>query len=82
MSAMSRDRWQEISPYLDEVLSVPESERPAWLAKFQREKPDLAPIVEELLQEHAALNHEAFLSGHPPSPLEPTVPGETLAPHP
>jgi len=81
VSAISQDRWQEISPYLDEVLSLPDGERISWLARFHREKPDLAPIVEELLQEHAALKNEAFLSGHPPSPLEPSVAGETMGPY-
>ena len=63
MSSISQNRWQEISPYLDEVLSLPEGDRAAWVATFQREKPELGQLLEELLQEHVALKDEAFLSG-------------------
>jgi len=81
VSAISQDRWQQVSPYLDEALSLPDSERAAWLAEFHRTNPDLAKLVEELLQEHASLENEAFLSGRPPGPLDNSIASETLGPY-
>ena len=76
MSTISRNRWQEISPYLDEVLSLPEEERAAWLAGFERERPELGQILKELIQEHAVLSNEAFLCGESPGGFGMFVPGE------
>ena len=78
MSTISKDRWQEISPYLDEALSLPEEERAEWVATFHREKPELGRLLEELLQEHGTLRDEAFLSGQPLSGLGAFVPGEAV----
>ena len=78
MSTPSQDRWQEVSPYLDEVLCLPEDEQSGWLALFHHEKPDLAPLLEELLADHAELNRKAFLSGQPPSPFGTSTPGQSF----
>jgi eukaryotic-like serine/threonine-protein kinase len=78
VSTLNQDRWQEISPYLDEVLSLPDRERAAWLANFQSQNPGLAPLLRELLQEQVALDEEAFLSGQPVSPLETSSPGQIV----
>lgn len=63
MSTISGDRWQEVSPYLDEVLSLPEQERGARIACFESEKPELGRLLAELLHEHDTLKAEDFLSG-------------------
>ncbi len=60
MSTLSPDRWQEISRYLDEVLSLPEQERAKWFDSFRRQRPDLAELVQELLNEHSTLAKERF----------------------
>jgi serine/threonine-protein kinase len=54
-----------VSPYLDEALSLPESERAAWLESFRAERPDLVDFVQELLEEHQALNQAQFLERPP-----------------
>jgi len=77
VSTISRDRWQEISPFLDEVLSLPEEERAGWLARFQRERPELGALLKELLEEHVSLNHQEFLTGQPIKGLEAFLPGGT-----
>jgi eukaryotic-like serine/threonine-protein kinase len=81
VSTISRDRWQEISPHLDEALSLPEEERAAWVAMLQREKPELGRLLQELLAEHATLKDEAFLSGAPPGRSEVFVPGGSAGPY-
>jgi serine/threonine-protein kinase len=65
MSTLSPRQWQEISPYLDHALSLPEEERPAWLQSFRAEKPELAEILRQLLEEHRALADEHFLERMP-----------------
>ena len=65
MSTLSPDRWQEISPYLDQVLSLPEQERAAWVDTFRTQRPDLADLLQELLLEHSALAREHFLERGP-----------------
>ena len=65
MSTLSPGQWQEISPYLDHVLSLPEEEREGWLQSFRLEKPELAEILQQLLEEHRALADEHFLERMP-----------------
>jgi serine/threonine protein kinase/predicted hotdog family 3-hydroxylacyl-ACP dehydratase len=68
VSTLSPDRWQEVSPYLDHALSLPESERAVWLESFQAIKPELADLLKELLEEHRALAQEHFLERTPSLP--------------
>lgn len=65
MFTLSPEQWQEISPYLDHVLSLPEEEREGWLEKFRVEKTALAEVLLQLLEEHRALASEHFLEGMP-----------------
>jgi serine/threonine protein kinase/tetratricopeptide (TPR) repeat protein len=79
MSTLSHDRWQEISPYLDQVLSVPEEGRAAWLEFFRAKRPDLADLLQELLDEHSALAQEHFLERGPAGLLnEPFLAGQLV----
>jgi eukaryotic-like serine/threonine-protein kinase len=65
VSTLNPERWLEVSPYLDQALSIPESEHAAWLESFRTERPDLLDLVQELLQEHRDLNHAQFLERPP-----------------
>lgn len=65
MSTLKPEHWQEVSPYLDQALSLPEDERASWLEAFRAERPDLANLVQELLDEHRALANEQFLERSP-----------------
>lgn len=79
MSTLSHDRWQEISPYLDQVLSIPEQGRAAWLESFRAKRPDLADLLQELLDEHNALAQEHFLERGPAGlPNEPFLAGQPV----
>lgn len=78
MSILSQDRWQQISPHLDTVLSLSEGERADWVAAFRRDKPELADLLEELLMEQAVLVEKAFLAGQPNLPFETSYTGQTL----
>ena len=61
MSTLTPERWQEISPHLDVALSLPEDERPAWLANFRTQRPELADLLEKLLEEQRLAAQEQFL---------------------
>lgn len=77
--ALNPERWQEISPHLDEVLSLPEEDRADWLAAFRAQRPELADFLEKLLHEHRALADEHFLESETQQPTnEPSLTGVTL----
>jgi len=77
--ALNPERWQEISPHLDEALSLSEEDRADWLAAFRAHRPELADFLEKLLQEHRALADEHFLESETQKPTnEPSLTGEKL----
>jgi hypothetical protein len=65
MPALNPDRWQEVSPYLDEVLALPAEERADWLTSLRGRNPELASLVEALLADHRLLEEEHFLEHSP-----------------
>ncbi|MBV9608882.1 MAG: protein kinase, partial [Acidobacteria bacterium] len=81
MSSTSREWWNEISPYLDEVLEVPEGERGAWLASLREAQPSIAAQLETLLSEHDALAKENFLEQRAAWVQEPELAGQSLGPY-
>jgi serine/threonine protein kinase/tetratricopeptide (TPR) repeat protein len=74
----SPDRWQEVSPYLDEVLAVPAEGRAGWLASLRETNPELAPLVEALLAEHRLLEEEHFLEDSPAQLPELVLAGQSF----
>jgi serine/threonine protein kinase len=81
MSALTPEQWQEISPYLDDALSLSEQERADWLSDFHTQRPDIANLLEELLEEHGALSQEHFLENPPQRPDDDSLPGEMVGPY-
>ena len=67
MRTLSPEGWREVSPYLDQVLSLPEDERAPWLESFRAARPDLANLLQGLLAEHRVLAQEQFLERSPVS---------------
>ncbi|MGA3324646.1 MAG: serine/threonine-protein kinase [Terriglobia bacterium] len=83
MSTLNPDRWQALSPYLDQALGMTDEERAEWLTSQRAQNPSLAVQLEELLQEHRALAQEHFLEQGPAPPLavQPALPGQTVGPY-
>ena len=81
MSMLTPERWQEISPYLDQALSLPENERRAWLQSFRTEKPELASFLQTLLEEHRAISEERFLEHGPAVASGSSLAGQTVGPY-
>ena len=63
MSTLNPQLWHEISPYLDEALSLPEEERAAWLESFRARRPELVAIVRDLL-EVQQIQSRTITAGH------------------
>jgi serine/threonine protein kinase len=79
VSALSPENWQVVSPYLDHVLSLPEDERATWLESFRAQRPDLANLLQELLEEQHALANEQFLERSPiADTTESSLPGQKI----
>jgi serine/threonine protein kinase len=78
MHELSPDRWQEVSPYLDEVLALPAGERAGWLASLRESNPELASLVEALLVEQRLLEEEHFLEHSPAQLPEPVLAGQSF----
>ena len=65
--ALTPEGWREVSPYLDQALSLPEDERAPWLESFRAARPDLAHLLQDLLEEHRVLAQKQFLERSPVS---------------
>jgi serine/threonine protein kinase/Flp pilus assembly protein TadD len=75
LSGLGRERWQALSPYLEQALELVGDERLAWLESLRAQDPTLAADLRALLAERTALSREGFLEGRAPLPS----PGALLA---
>jgi serine/threonine-protein kinase len=62
VAQLNPERWRALSPYLDEVLAMPEDLRPAWVATVSARDAALGADLESLLAEHASLQDSDFLA--------------------
>jgi eukaryotic-like serine/threonine-protein kinase len=76
---LTPERWREVSPYLDQALSLEKEERETWLSTLQSENPDLAGLLRALLQEQCLLKGKNFLEVTPETPSdEASLTGRTI----
>lgn len=61
MSALTRERWLAVSPYLDRALEMSHEEQGAWLESLRSKDAPLADDVAALLADRGALSREGFL---------------------
>jgi hypothetical protein len=64
MAALNPEQWRALSPFLDQVLCVPENEREAWLYSFRTQRPDLVDTLLQLLENHRELSADIFLNSY------------------
>ena len=69
MPALNPESWQAVSPYLDEALEMPHSERAIFVASLHQRDPKLAVLLKALLDEHGMATEERFLEQNPDLPL-------------
>ncbi|MDQ6626969.1 MAG: serine/threonine-protein kinase [Pseudomonadota bacterium] len=62
MTVLDPDRWQRLSPLLDEALELPLAARAVWLERLAVAQPDLAAELKALLDADAASAAARFLS--------------------
>src|SRR5262245_14880257 len=63
MPTMDRQRWQVLSPYLDQALDLSTGDRPAWLAELATRDAGLAAELRALLDEQAQMDASGYLEG-------------------
>jgi eukaryotic-like serine/threonine-protein kinase len=68
MSILSPERWKELSAYLDQALTLQESERAGWLDSVRADDPELAAELQQLLEQHEAATRDGFLANRPAQP--------------
>ena len=77
MPAIPPDRWRALSPYLDEALEIPTSDRRTWLASIRLQDPALASDLQMMLVEQDVVHESRFLER---AVLDPRMTGmQTLA---
>ncbi len=82
MAVPDPSRWQNLSAYLDQALTLSEQEREAWLAALRENDAALAGELEELLGVHRAAQQEGFLECGPVAfPEHPAFSGQALGPY-
>ncbi len=65
MAMLTPDQWQEVSPYLDEVLEIDPEKRDAWMLSLREKDPKLASIIQALLHDQQQMNERGFLEKSP-----------------
>src|SRR5437764_12619143 len=78
MSRPGIDWWQLVSPYLDQALALPESERASFVAGLRQKDTELAAALQSLLDERHALTEEKFLEQGPELPGQHPLVGQTV----
>jgi serine/threonine protein kinase/tetratricopeptide (TPR) repeat protein len=79
MAQLPPERWNEVSPYLDQALSLPDIERANLVATLREENSSLADLLQTLLNEHRFLVKEQFLEKGPLNEL--AIAGQKLGPY-
>jgi eukaryotic-like serine/threonine-protein kinase len=70
MSVLDPDQWQEVSPLLDQALTLTEEDRAHWLEALREQNPALAAQLQELLGAHRAAEEKGFLGKSPDLPYK------------
>ena len=65
MNAPGKDRWQAVSPLLDEALELAPAEREAFIAALAQRAAPLAQLLARLLDQHDRLLRSDFLETSP-----------------
>src|SRR6185295_8601550 len=55
------NRWDELSPFLDEALDLEEGQKTAWFRDMSAARPDVANELQALLAQIASLDKRGFL---------------------
>jgi serine/threonine-protein kinase len=65
MAVFGSERWDVLSPFLDQALALAEEDRARWLSSIAAQDEGIANDLRALLDQHAALVGERFLEDRP-----------------
>jgi tetratricopeptide (TPR) repeat protein len=77
MSTSSPGWWLTVSPYLDQALAMTEEERNLWVASLREQNPEIAKLLQAVLDEHHLIVKEGFLE-ESPAPQPPGLAGQGI----
>ena len=78
MSPFSPEQWIDLSPYLDQALTLSTEECAVWLESLRKEKPEIANKVRGLLEQNRAVDKERYLETGPVLSFESGAPGQSI----
>lgn len=80
MRRLDKDLWQAVSPLLDRAIELDAAGRAELLVDLDRDRPDVAPILRRLIEEHDRLLGSDFLESPPDlgDRLTPSLAGQTV----
>jgi hypothetical protein len=73
--------WSDIEPYLDQALDASETERAEWLARLERDQPQIAAALRELLTDRDEIEAKGFLEGSVAVPARESMTGVQIGPY-
>jgi serine/threonine protein kinase/Tfp pilus assembly protein PilF len=79
MEQLPSEKWKEVSPYLDQALSLPDIERANLVASLREKNSSLANLLQTLLNEHLYVVKEQFLEKGPLDGF--AIAGQKLGPY-
>jgi serine/threonine protein kinase/tetratricopeptide (TPR) repeat protein len=65
VAGFTRERWEALSPYLDQALDLSEQDRTGWLLSIAAQDQGIADDLRALLEQRAVLVRERFLEDRP-----------------
>ncbi len=79
MARIDSNRWNELSPLLDQALELPAADRAAWLENLRASQPEVAAALANMLEELQTLDNQGFLAGNASSVLhQPSLAGQAF----
>jgi tetratricopeptide (TPR) repeat protein len=75
LTPVDPERWQALSPYLDEALDLTPESRRTFVARLAIDQPELAAELAALLDNAVAAEREGFLAQPMASPVSPSLQG-------
>ena len=79
MAQLSLEQWKEVSPFLEQALSLPDVERASFVASVREQNSSAADLLQTLLNDQASIAGKRFLEGGPF--CDSAIVGQTLGPY-
>lgn len=81
MASFSQENWSKVNPYLEQALSLLPGARKSWVESLRAEQPEVAALLQELLDEQVAAADEHFLEHPLIAPEQFSQAGQAVGPY-